>query len=391
MIVTPIADRSATAIRDALLSHGWEGEVCRDTALGIATSAYHVTGIDEAAIEAMVLVAGRLGLELVTGPDWLIVAGARSRLGAFARPWVQPEAVQELAIAIGMAMPPEAPREWQHATGTVALADPVMVGILNVTPDSFSDGAAHQTVDAALRHAESLLDGGAGVIDVGGESTRPGATEVDAATEAARVIPVIGALASRFPEIPISVDTVRGGTARQAIDAGASIVNDVTAGRHDPNLATVAAAAGAGLVLSHSRGPLSRIASYDGADYDGDVTGTVLRELHASVAAAVSAGVTPTRIVVDPGFGFGKHPEQNFRLLDDLDAFTAAGFPVMAAVSRKRFVGVATARDIDDRDRATAAACAIAVDRGALLLRVHDPAAVRDAVAIAAALRRSRA
>jgi dihydropteroate synthase len=391
VIVTPIPARSTTAIRDALLSHGWEGEVCRDTAIGIGAAAYHVAGIDEAAIEAMLSVAGRLGLELVTGPDWLILAGARSRLGAFARPWVQPEAVQALAIAIGMAMPPEPLREWLHATGATALAEPVMIGVINVTPDSFSDGAVHATVDGALRHGEVLLEGGAGIIDVGGESTRPGATEIDEATEAARVIPVIAALAARFPRTPISVDTVRGATARRALEAGASIVNDVTAGRHDPTLPVAAAGTGAGLVLSHSRGALSRIASYDGADYGGDVTGMVLRELQLSIASAIAAGVAAARIVIDPGFGFGKQPDQNFRLLDDLDAFVATGFPVLAAVSRKRFLGVATSREVDDRDRATAAACALAIDRGALLLRVHDPAAVRDAVAVATALHRTRA
>lgn len=391
MIVTPIPGRSTTAIRDALLSHGWEGEVCRDAAIGIGFAAYHVTGIDEVAIEAMLPVAGRLGLELVTGPDWLILGGARSRLGAFARPWVQPEAVQALAIAIGMAMPPEPAREWLHATGAMALAEPVMIGILNVTPDSFSDGAAHASIDDALRHAEVLLEGGAGIIDVGGESTRPGATEVDEVTESARVIPVIAALAARFPRIPISVDTVRGSTAGRALEAGASIVNDVTAGRHDPTLPAVAAGTGAGLVLSHSRGPLPRIASYDHADYDGDVTGTVLRELGDATASVTAVGVAAGRIVIDPGFGFGKHPDQNFRLLDDLDAFVATGFPVLAAVSRKRFLGVATSREVGDRDRATAAACALAVDRGAVLLRVHDPAAVRDAVAVAATLLRGRA
>lgn len=391
MIVTSIPSRSVTAIRDALLSHGWEGEVCRDTAIGIDAAAYHVTGIDEAAIEAMLPVAGRLGLELVTGPDWLIVAGARSRLGAFARPWVQPEAVRPLAIAIGMAMPPEPAREWRHATGAIALAEPVLVGVLNVTPDSFSDGARRATVDDALRHAHVLLEGGAGIIDVGGESTRPGAIEIDGATEEARVIPVIAALAARFPQVPLSVDTVRGNTARLALEAGASIVNDVTAGRHDPTLPEIAAGTGAGVVLSHSRGPLARIASYDHADYGGDLTGAVQRELASAVASAMAVGVAAGRIVIDPGFGFGKQPDQNFRLLDDLDAFVAMGFPVLAAVSRKRFLGLATGREIGDRDRATAAACAIAVDRGALLLRVHDPAAVRDAVAVATSLHRSRA
>jgi dihydropteroate synthase len=391
VIVTPIPGRGVTAIRDALLSHGWEGEVCRDTALGIDAAAFHVTGLDGAAIEAMLMVAARLGLELVTGDDWIILAGAHSRIGAFARPWVQPEPVRELAIAIGMALPFHRPTAWTHARGSLSLATPVIIGVLNVTPDSFSDGARHETVDAALRHVDTLLEGGASVVDVGGESTRPDAVPIDARTEQQRVLPAISAIAARHPDLPISVDTVRADTARKAIEAGAAIINDVTAGRHDAAVLDVAVASGAGLVLSHSRGVLGQLASYDHAEYDGDVTGAVLRELAAAAAGAVRRGVGTDRIAVDPGFGFAKRPDQNFRLLDDLDAFIQLGFPVLAAVSRKRFLGVATDRAVDDRDRATAAACALAVERGAALVRVHDPAAVRDAVAVAHAIRRSRA
>ncbi len=185
--------------------------------------------------------------------------------------------------------------------------------------------------------------------------------------------------------LPISVDTVHAETARRALEAGAFIVNDVTAGRHEPDLLTAAARAGAGLVLSHSRGPLGRIASYDEADYDGDVTGAVVRELGRALAAAMRAGVDRTAIALDPGFGFGKRPAQNFTLLMQLDAVVALGRPVMAGVSRKRFLGDATGRAVGDRDRATAAACVLAYDRGARLFRVHDPAAVRDALAVAAA------
>ena len=391
MIVTPLPGRGVTAIRDALLSHGWEGEVCRDTALGIDATGFHVTGVSSDAIEAMLGVAGRLGLELVTGDDWILLAGAQSRLGAFARPWVQPEGVRELAIAIGMAMPFELPTTWTHARGVISLALPVVIGVINVTPDSFSDGAPAGTPDDALHRVDALLEGGATVIDVGGESTRPGAEPVDAATEHERVVPAIAAIARRYPDLPLSVDTVRADTARGALDAGAAIINDVTAGRHDPAILTLAAATGAGVVLAHSRGALGDLASFDHADFGGDVTGAVLRELSDSIRAATAAGVGVERIVLDPGFGFGKTAEQNFRLLDDLDAVVRLGRPVLAGVSRKRFLGVATGRSVDDRDRATAAACAIAVDRGARLLRVHDPAATRDAIALAESIRTSRA
>lgn len=391
MIVTPLPGRGVTAIRDALLSHGWEGDVCRDTALGIDATGFHVTGVSRDTIEAMLPVAGRLGLELVTGDNWVLLAGAQSRLGAFARSWVQPEAVRDLSTAIGMAMPFEMPTTWSHAGGLIRLDSPVVIGVINVTPDSFSDRVATIAPNDALRQVEALLEGGATVVDVGGESTRPGAEPVDAATERDRVVPVIAAIAQRFPDLPLSIDTVRAETARAGLDAGAVIINDVTAGRHDPSLLTLAASTAAGLVLSHSRGALGELASFDHADFGGDVTGVVLRELGESLQAALAAGVSVERIVLDPGFGFGKTADQNFRLLDDLDAFVRLGRPVLAGVSRKRFIGVATGRTVGDRDRATAAACAIAVDRGARLLRVHDPAATRDAIALAESIRASRA
>lgn len=390
MIVTPLSDRAPAAIRDALLSHGWEGDLSLLAAGGLAGSAFEVRDVDPEAIEAMVAVASRLGLELVTGPDWLILAGPRSRLGAFARPWVQPEPVQALAQAIGLAMPGEGPHHWHHGRGTLSLAHPVIIGVLNVTPDSFSDTSRFLTVDAALAHVATLLEGGATMIDVGGESTRPGAEPVSEREEHDRVLPVIRALATTYPELPLSIDTVHASTARLAVDAGASVLNDVTAGRHDPALLAVAAERGSGIVLSHSRGPLGALASYDLADYQGDVRGAVVRELAEAMARALAAGIRHDAIVLDPGFGFAKRPEQNFALLDGLDALVALGAPVLVGVSRKRFLATAANRPADDRDRATAAACAIACDRGARLFRVHDPGAVRDALAVAEALHEAR-
>jgi dihydropteroate synthase len=388
VIVTPLSNRAA-AVRDALLSHGWEGDLARLTSGGINQAAFHVTALAPAVVEAMVPLAARLGLELVTGDDWLLLIGGRSRLGAFARPWVQPEAVQALAEAVGMALPLEEERAWRHARGTIALERPVIVGIINVTPDSFSDGGSVASPEDALRRVESLLAGGATMVDVGGESTRPGAEAVDGATERGRVVPVVAALAAAYPDLPISIDTAHAGTAAAALAAGAVIVNDVTAGRHDPEILAVAARHGAGLVLSHSRGALARIASYDEAEYSGDVAGAVARELNAALTLALAAGVARECVVLDPGFGFSKTAEQSFALLHQLDAIVAIGLPVLVGVSRKRFLGQASGRGVDDRDRATAAACALACERGARLFRVHDPSAVRDALLVADAAGRA--
>ena len=390
MIVTPLSVRAPAAIRDALLSHGWEGEVCRLTASGLETSAFHVTGIASTMIEAMLPVANKLGLEMVTGEDWIILTGARSRLGAFARPWVQPEAVRDLAHAIGMAMPADRPVEWRHARGALSLESPVLMGILNVTPDSFSDGGTATDEAAVLRRVDALLAGGAGVIDLGGESTAPFAPPVPLDVEMARVLPAVMAIVREHPDVLISVDTVKHEVAQAALDAGAAIVNDVTAGRHDLQLLGVAARHKAGIVLSHSRGEVGRLASYDAAEYDGDVAGGVTRELDVSRGTALAAGIAMEAIVLDPGFGFAKHPEQNIALLDQVAAVVALGSPVLIGASRKRFLGEVTPPPLEDRDRATAAACALSHDRGARLYRLQDPEGTRDALAVAEALWRSR-
>lgn len=385
MIVVPLSDRAPGAVRDALLSLGWEGDLASLTGQGLATSAYLVRDLSADVIEAMVPLAPRLGLELVTGDGWLILAGGRARLGAFARPWVQPSAVQGLAEAIGLAMPGESPPRWRHARGTVALDAPVLVGIVNVTPDSFSPPSRAFTPDAALLLVERLLEGGATMVDVGGESTRPGATPVSAEEERERVVPVVAAIAARYPNLPIAVDTVRASTAIAALDVGACIVNDVMAGRHDPALLAAVARTGAGIVLTHSRGPLGQLASYTEAKYGGDVTGAVAAELSAARLAAHAAGVPDEAIVLDPGFGFAKTPSDNWRVLHHLDAIGRLGRPVLVGVSRKRFLAVVAENTPEALDRATAAACLLAYERGARLFRVHEPAVVREALAVATA------
>jgi len=223
-------------------------------------------------------------------------------------------------------------------------------------------------------------------VDVGGESTRPGRPEsVTAADELARVLPVVEAMRECLPDTLVSVDTVKAEVAVQCLEAGASIINDVSGGRLDPDLPAVVAGAGAGLVLMHSRGTVADMATYDHADYQ-DLLNEIIVELGEGIERAVSAGVAEDRIAVDPGFGFAKRVRQSWWLLDQLEALTCLGRPIMVGPSRKRFLGAATGRPLEERDVATAAACALAYGHGARLFRVHDVGSARDALAVAHAM-----
>jgi dihydropteroate synthase len=385
--VTPLTLHSPRAVRDALRSHGWEEGLADSAAIGIHTAAFHLTGLDQGAIEALVPFAGSLGLEVLTGDSWAILAGSRSRLSALARPWSVPRSLVELAEAIGLALPGDSAGRWLTARGSLSLDQPVLAGILNVTPDSFSDGGRFAGVDAALAHTEELLRDGATIVDVGGESTRPDRTaDVPVDEELRRVVPVIEALIRAHPTLLVSIDTVKATVARAALDAGAAIVNDVSAMRLDRRMAETVAAAGAGVVLMHSRGSILEIASYIHAEYGGDVVGRVVAELRDALNGAASAGIGPEATVIDPGFGFSKTVEQNWLLLDQLGALQALGRPIMAGPSRKRFLGSATGQPVEDRDRATAVACALAYERGARLFRVHAVAATREALALTHAI-----
>jgi dihydropteroate synthase len=284
-------------------------------------------------------------------------------------------------------MPGETAGHWKTRRGSLSLEQPVLVGILNVTPDSFSDGGRFTGLDAALAHAGELIAAGAPVIDVGGESTRPGRTaEVSGAEELQRVLPVVEALVREYPSILVSIDTVKSTVARAALDAGAAAVNDVSALRLDPAMAETIASAGAGVVLMHSRGSILEVASYTHADYSGDVIGGVLKELQASLDRASASGIAPDSTVVDPGLGFSKTVEQSTVLFDQLAALGALGRPILVGPSRKRFLGSITGQPLEDRDRATALACALAYERGARLFRVHDVASAREALKLAQAM-----
>jgi len=384
--VTPLALHSPRAVRELLCAHGWDNGQALAAAGGIHPLAFHLTGLSQDTLEALVRHAGSLGLEVLTGDGWSILSGSRARLSAFARPWLVPPALAQVAVDVGLAMPAEPATAWQTARGPVPLDRPVLMGILNVTPDSFSDGGRYAGVDAALAQAEALLEAGATIVDIGGESTRPDRTEaVPAAVELERVLPVVEALARRHPSLVMTVDTVKATVARAALEAGAAAINDVSALRLDAGMAPAVAAAKAGLVLMHSRGDILEIASYTHATYT-DVVGEVVGELRAAVAQAGAAGVAVAAIAVDPGLGFSKTPEQNILLFDQLDALSALGRPVLVGPSRKRFLGAVTGQPVEARDRATAAACALAWDRGARLFRVHDVAAARDALTFASAL-----
>ena len=261
------------------------------------------------------------------------------------------------------------------------------MGILNVTPDSFAERAHLLGADAAVEVAVRMEADGADIIDVGGESTRPGADAVSEDEESARVLPVIAALALRL-RIPISIDTTKARVARAAVDAGAAIVNDVSGLRYEPGLARAVADTGAALVLTHTRGRSKTM--YAEAVYD-DVVADVARELGESVQLAQESGVAAERLVVDPGIGFAKRPAHSYGVLARLPELAAAlGRPLLVGPSRKSFLGGATGdRPAFDRDWATAAAVTAAVLAGAHIVRVHAVAEMSQVVRVAEEIRRN--
>jgi dihydropteroate synthase len=280
-----------------------------------------------------------------------------------------------------IAAPPAAP-SWRTARRTFALGRAHILGILNVTPDSFSDGGRHLAAADAVAAAFRMRDAGADILDVGGESTRPGAAAPDETEERRRVLPVIERLVAEVG-LPVSVDTRRAAVARAAVAAGAEIVNDVSGLAHDPAMAEAVAETGAGLVLMHMRGEpatMDTLATYD------DVVADVGRELAERRDRAVAAGIAPEAIVLDPGLGFAKTGPQNLALVHGLGRLLALGHPLLVGPSRKRFLGLVTGRAVNQRDAATAAACVAARMRGAVLFRVHDVATAREALRVADAV-----
>ncbi len=262
------------------------------------------------------------------------------------------------------------------------LAEPAVMGVLNVTPDSFSDGGLHASLETAVAHGLRLADEGAAIVDVGGESTRPGAAPVDAREEIERVVPVIERLAQRL-RVPISVDTSKPEVMRAAVAAGAQMINDVCA-LSLPGALEAAAASGAAVCLMHMQGEPRTMQS---SPSYRDVVAEVRQFLDARVAACEAAGIPRERICVDPGIGFGKTRDHNLALLARLDELAGPSMPVLIGVSRKSLVGMITGRPPAGRLAGSVALAALGVARGAAIVRAHDVAATLDAVKVACAFR----
>ncbi|RFC66632.1 MULTISPECIES: dihydropteroate synthase [Mesorhizobium] len=251
-----------------------------------------------------------------------------------------------------------------------------IMGILNVTPDSFSDGGRYGSIDDVLRQAERMVEEGASIVDIGGESTRPGASAVTAEEEQARVLPVIEAISRRM-DVIISVDTYRSDTARRGLEAGAHIVNDIWGLQHDPAIANLAADTGAGLVVMHNsrEREIRRAPILDQFDF-----------LQKSLLIADEAGVSRDHIVLDPGFGFGKDAKENIEIMAHFEELGAFNLPFLVGTSRKRLLGSLIGREPQDRDIGTAATSVLLRMKGAAIFRVHNVAANRDALAVADAV-----
>lgn len=272
-------------------------------------------------------------------------------------------------------------RFWRARHHLIALDRPVLMGVVNVTPDSFSDGGRYVSEDRAVAHASALVEAGADLVDVGGESTRPGADPVSAAEERARVIPIIRRLAQAG--VVVSVDTMKPEVASAALDVGASIVNDVT-GLGSAEMRAAIAESGAGAVVMHMQGNPRTM--QDAPSYD-DVVGEIRDFLADRLRVCIEDGIAPQCLAVDPGIGFGKTLEHNLTIIDRINEVRVLGHPVVLGASRKRFLGTLTGRDIPaDRDFASAVTAAVGVVRGADILRVHDVAATKESARIAWAI-----
>ena len=259
---------------------------------------------------------------------------------------------------------------------------PLIMGVVNVTPDSFFDGGRYLDAKAAVAHAIRLVEEGADLLDVGAESTRPGADVVNEAEERRRVIPVVTGIA-RAVTVPISIDTSKAAVARAALDAGAVLVNDVTALRGDPAMVDVVARTGAGVVLMHMHGTphtMQQVPRYD------DVVGEISEFFEERIRFAMAHGIVRRQIILDPGIGFGKLLVHNLTLLAQLRRFERFECPLLVGVSQKAFLGQLVDRPVQERQWGTAAAVGMAVDRGAGIIRVHDVRAMKDVVQVAAAI-----
>jgi len=309
--------------------------------------------------------------------DVLLIGTRKQLTGLCAKLTQQPFGLAALAEQVRqlLATLTAPPTSWRLARRDLSLKRPLIMGILNVTPDSFSDGGRFTRVETAVAHALQMVEQGADIIDIGAESTRPGAPLVTADEELRRLLPVLEQLAGRV-QVPISIDTWKAPVAEAALSAGAEIINDISGLTFDPALAQVAANHRAGLVLMHTRGTPTTMQQDTGYQ---DLLGEIADLLQASLQTALAAGSSPEQLVVDPGIGFGKDTAGNLEILRRLPELAGLGYPLLVGSSRKRFIGTLLKREQpEDRLFGTAATVALAVAQGAQVLRVHDVQAMRD-------------
>lgn len=318
--------------------------------------------------------------------DVLLIGNRKQLQGLVQKLTLQPFGLKLLAARIDRLLKQQRPGIWQTSRRSLSLEKPLIMGILNITPDSFSDGGRFSNLEQAVHHALQLEAEGADLLDIGGESTRPGAPQISAEEERARVLPVVEALANKL-SIPISIDTWKSSVADACLQAGAEIINDISGLGFDPAMADVVARHHAGLVLMHTRGTpqeMQQDTSYD------NLLGEVLASLKNSADLALQAGVTAGQIAVDPGICFAKDLQGNLVLLRRLSELHCLGYPLLVGTSRKSFIGkVLQKPEPHDRLFGTAATVALAVQHGAQILRVHDVAAMRDVALMANAIQNS--
>ncbi len=318
-----------------------------------------------------------------------VLIGTSKQLNRLCRKLItQPFGLPELAGELDklLALVASAPAAWKTSRRLLSLRRPLIMGILNITPDSFSDGGHFSDPDRALDKALQMEAEGADIIDIGGESTRPGAAPVSPDEELGRIIPVIGRLADRL-KCAISVDTFKSSVADRALIAGAEIINDISGFNFDPRMAAVAAASGAGVVLMHTRGRPENMQQDTGYN---DLMAEITTSLRASLLKAHEAGVSDDCIAIDPGIGFGKGAAGNLELVRRLAELSSFGLPILTGPSRKSFIGTVLGREqTDDRLFGTAATVALSVSNGASILRVHDVRAMRDVADMAHAVTHS--
>ncbi len=374
------------ALEDAARQAGFRGAIRPGIATleEIPTVALRLDHLDATRAEAIRSAAITAGLPSILEPDLkasdrqrVLVAGDRSGIAALAAK-LQPQD-PSLGKQIDRLLEADACREWtwrMRGRELRAGGRPLVMGVINVTPDSFSDGGAYQDTACAVDRGLKMVSAGADLLDVGGESTRPGAARVSIEEECERVLPVIRGL-SRQCDVSISIDTSRAAVAREAIQAGARIVNDISGLNFDTEMAAVVAQDHAGLVVMHMQGTPGTMQE---APVYEDIVGEVLMSLRRSLETAEQGGIRPEQVAVDPGIGFGKRLEHNLVLLARLGSFRALGRPILVGVSRKSFLGELTGEPVERRLAASLGAAIGAVERGASIVRVHDAAETVEAI-----------